>query len=298
MEFIEKYKKTVVLAVAGICIFAVLFTTERAKPTLIENGGSVVMTFFQKINTGISNQLSFFFKNIGRKDARIEELEKEISELKQQNIKAAYMESQNKKLSELLNLDSKYSEYPKTAARIIAKDPGNWYGVFIIDKGRKDGIDKNMVVMADNGLVGRIKESGYNYSKVISIIDDTDSVSAMSLRTNDIGFIKGNYSDKGICKMEYIDNEAEIIQGDEIVTSNLSQVYPPGITIGYVDDIGPDQNELTKCAMIEPSVDFKHLQTVLVITRSYEKNDIESDFNSNLNPSETALQTQQENAGD
>ena len=69
----------------------------------------------------------------------------------------------------------------------------------------------------------------------------------------------------GLCRMEYIDAEAEIMEGDEIVTSHLSDVYPSGITIGRVKEIQTDANGLTKYAIIEPYVDFKHLDTVLII---------------------------------
>ncbi len=129
-----------------------------------------------------------------------------------------------------------------------------------------------MVVLSSNGLVGKISEAGYNYSKVVSIIDDTDSVSSQNTRTEDIGFVRGDLTNKGICIMEYIDNEAEIIEGDEIITSHLSNIYPPGLTIGYVKEIYSDLNTLTKYAVVEPIVDFKNLETVLVITQNFEKN--------------------------
>ena len=76
--------------------------------------------------------------------------------------------------------------------------------------------------------------------------------------------------DEGLCKTEYIDADSEIMQGDEIVTSNLSDVYPAGITIGYVKEIVTDKNGLTKYAVIEPDVDFKHLSTLLVVLNKKE----------------------------
>ena len=124
-----------------------------------------------------------------------------------------------------------------------------------------------MVLTASNGLVGKIIETGETYSKAQSILDSRSSVPAMSLRTEDLGVVKGEYSlmNHGLCRMEYIDSEAEIIEGDEIVTSNLSDVYPSGITIGRVKEIKTEANGLTKYAIIEPYVDFKHLDTLLVI---------------------------------
>jgi len=92
----------------------------------------------------------------------------------------------------------------------------------------------------------------------------------MSLRTGDLGVVKGDYTlmNNGLCKMEYIDGEAQIAVGDEIVTSQLSEVYPEGLSIGKVTKIETDANGLTKYAIIEPFVDLKHLGTLLVIDKN------------------------------
>ena len=92
----------------------------------------------------------------------------------------------------------------------------------------------------------------------------------MSVRTGDLGVVKGNYtlSNRGLCKMEYIDGDAEIMVGDEIVTSHLSDIYPEGLAIGKVLEIETDTNGLTKYAVIEPYVDLKHLDTVLVLDKT------------------------------
>lgn len=130
-----------------------------------------------------------------------------------------------------------------------------------------------MVVLSGNGLVGHIIEVAPNYSKVLSIIDDRNAVSSKVLRTGDLGIVKGDLTllNEGLCKMEYVDAEADIIVGDEIVTSNLSDIYPPGIMIGVVKEIETESHGLTKYALIEPVVDFRHLEEVLVINMKWNK---------------------------
>lgn len=274
MDFFEKYKKAIFFTIVILCVIAAVFSINRAKPTIVEQAVGIVITPIQKINTTVFDWIKNKFKVV----TSLNDIENENLYLKQQleekaelENKVKLLENENKKLSELLNLDLKYSEYDKIAARIIAKDPGNWYDYFVIDKGSNDGLKSNMVVIAAGGLVGRIKECAATYSKVVSIIDDSDAVSAKSLRTDDIGFVRGDLTNSGMCRMEYIDNDAEIIEGDEIVTSHLSEIYPPGITIGYVSEIAADDNALTKYALIKPTVDFKHLETILVINHSYKK---------------------------
>ena len=157
-----------------------------------------------------------------------------------------------------MDIAQKYPNYDTTGVNVIAKDPGNWYLSFTINKGTHNGLAPDMVLTDAGGLVGRITECGYIYSKVESILDSRSSVSAMSLRTGDLGVVKGDYTlmNNGLCKMEYIDAESEIMKGDEI---------------GYVKEVVTDENGLTKYAVIEPSVDLKHLSTLLVISDNLNK---------------------------
>ena len=110
-------------------------------------------------------------------------------------------------LRELFELDKKYIDYPKVAARVISKDSNNWYSVFTIDKGTKDGLEKNMNVIAGNGLVGIIVEANYNNSIVRSIIDDKSFVTGMFLKTSDICYVKGDLElmDENKIRVELID---------------------------------------------------------------------------------------------
>lgn len=171
-------------------------------------------------------------------------------------------------LRDLYELDNKYASYPKVAARVISKDSNNWYNQFCIDKGSKDGIAKNMNVMAGDGLVGIVTEVGSNWAKVRTIIDDLSNVSGMSLKSSDICNVKGNLEliDKGLIEIELVDKSSDIKEGDEIVTSHISSKFLQGILIGYVKNIDVDASNTTKSGYLTPAVSFDSLDTVLVIT--------------------------------
>jgi rod shape-determining protein MreC len=96
------------------------------------------------------------------------------------------------KLQALFKLDEQYNKYEKVGARIIARDSGNWYASFVIDKGTKDGLDVDMNVIADGGLVGRITTVGPNWARVTSIISDDSNVSGMTLATEDNLIVSGD----------------------------------------------------------------------------------------------------------
>lgn len=272
MKFFDKNRKLVISLATLFCIIAALFTFNRTKPTLFANVFGFIITPVQSFNTSTVKWFksrSDYFNGISSLQKENAELKKELENKSIELSRLEMVQKENDELTSLLDVSSRHKQYTMVASNIIAKDTGNWYDTFTIDKGSKDGLAKNMVVMTGSGLVGRISECGYNYAKVITIINDTDAISAKSLRTDDLGYISGDLSNKGMCKMEYIDNMAELTAGDEVITSNLSEIFPPGITIGYISDISSDKNALTKVASVKPAVDFKHLESVMVIKDNF-----------------------------
>ena len=176
-------------------------------------------------------------------------------------------------LRTLYEVDQKYPDYPKVAARVISKDTSSFYSVFTIDKGAEDGIAVDNNVLAGNGLVGIVTEVGKNYAKVRSIIDDASYVSGMFLKTSDTVDVKGDLEliDDGMIRMEAIPLNAEIEEGYEVVTSHISNKYLQGILIGYVSSVELDSSNLAKIGTLRPAVDFQHLEEVLIITTLKEK---------------------------
>ena len=173
------------------------------------------------------------------------------------------------RLQELYKLDQNYAEYEKTAAHLIGKDAGNWFGTFTIDKGSKDGIEVNMNVLAGSGLVGIVTDVGPTWAKVRSIIDDSSNISAMAISTSDTCIVSGDMALMGTGQIAFSqmeNNDNVVAVGDQIVTSYISDKYLQGILIGSVSEVNVDSNNLTRSGYITPAVDFKNIQEVLVIT--------------------------------
>jgi len=199
-----------------------------------------------------------------------EELKKQIDELTMENIRLQQDRYELTNLRELYELDAQYDEYDKVGARIIAKDSSNWFHSFVINKGSSDGLMIDMNVMAGSGLVGRIVDVGPSWAKVMSIIDDNSNTSGMILSTSDNLVVCGDLElyAEGVIRFEkLIDSADRVVEGDKIVTSNVSDKYLPGILIGYISKVNVDSNNLTKSGLITPAVDFEHLEEVLVITQ-------------------------------
>ena len=198
-----------------------------------------------------------------------EQLQEQVNNLITENNYLQAEQSELERLQELYQLDQNYADYGTTGAHVIGKDSGNWFNSFTIDKGSRDGIEIDMNVMAQSGLVGIVVDVGPTWAKVRSIIDDSSNISGMALSTSDTCIVSGDLSlmSDGQIRFEQMENNDNVVNvGDQIVTSYISDKYLQGILIGYVSEINVDSNNLTRSGYITPAVDFKNLQEVLVIT--------------------------------
>ena len=202
-----------------------------------------------------------------------EQLRQQVADLTEQNAGLASDQQELNDLRNLFSLSQQYASYTKIGARVISSGSGNWYENFIINKGADDGIAVNMNVLAGEGLVGIVTEVGGNYAKVQTIISDDSNVSAMSATTADTCVVRGNSESArrdGVIDVTYISKDATMVDGQELVSSNISSKYLPGLRIGTVSGIEMDSSNLTKSAVITPVADFQHIDEVLVITQLKE----------------------------
>lgn len=174
----------------------------------------------------------------------------------------------------LYKLDKSYEEYNKVPANVIATDGNNWFSTLTIDIGAKDGIKVGMNVISGSGLVGKIVTVGDNWAQVRTLIDSNSHVSVMASNTGDYGILTGSLelAQKGAAEInQFYDSDENTQVGDMIVTSNISDVYWPGILVGYISEINDDSNNLTKTGRVTLAADFEHIRHVLVITDMKEE---------------------------
>ena len=212
---------------------------------------------------------------------RITELENQIDTLREENNTLKAKGYENDRLRELYNLSEQYPQYNKIACRVIAKESEDWFQVFKIDKGSRDGIKVDMNVLSNKGLCGIVSSVGYNYATVRTIVDDESRVSAMTQHSLEGCMVEGDISlyDDNRMRLTGIKVGSTVVDGDRIVTSNISSKYLPNILIGYAADITVNDNQLSKSGYCIPVTDFNNLTEVLVITRL--KSDSMRDKNEN-----------------
>ena len=266
----SKHLLAIMTIFCASCIVATFASGVTTVP-LQEAAGMIIVPFENSIN-----HISSVFKGISdrMKDkeeilAENEKLQSQVDSLTEQKNKLIQDQTELVRLEQLYDLDQQYTEYPKVAARIISKDPGNWYDTFMINKGTSDGIRIDNNVIAGKGLVGIVTEVGAHWATVRSIIDDSSNVSAMTVSTQDNCVVEGDLEliDEGKLSFSQLyDQYNKVTVGERIVTSNISEKYVEGLFIGYISEISQDSNNLTKNGTIVTPVDFAHLKDVLVIT--------------------------------
>ncbi len=270
--------KYLLLLLTFVCVLlmAVTFFTDYSATPLNKLVGYVVVPFQNGVSR-IGTWLSVRVDELG--ELRIvlqenQELKAKIDELTVQNTQLQQDKYELNNLRELYKLDEEYSGYEKVGARIIARDGGNWFHSFTIDKGSDDGLAMDMNVIAGGGLVGRIVDIGKNWAKVTAIINDNANVSGMVLASSDFLMVRGSLElmADGVIEFEQLTDSAGKVQiGDKVVTSSISDKYLPSILIGYITEINQDSNNITKSGKITPAVDFEHLEEVLVILETKQQ---------------------------
>jgi rod shape-determining protein MreC len=200
----------------------------------------------------------FYHRNLVENTA----LNNEVDFLKNKinSLNEYYLE--NLRLKESLAFKNK-SALRLIPARIISRPADNWSLSFMIDKGSYSGIRRGMSVINYLGLVGRVVETTASTSRIMLLNDSNLGVSGIVQRSRQEGLICGTLGSNLI--MKYLPEEADIKIGDMVISSGLDNIYPKGILIGKVIEIGKELSGLSRYALIRPAVNFSNIEEILVV---------------------------------
>ncbi len=189
-------------------------------------------------------------------------LKKQISELEQELVryKEAYLE--NQRLRRLLEFKTRLS-YDSVAAMVILHDLSGWFQTVLLNKGYKDGVTEDMPVVSYNAVVGRVLQVGPHYSRVMLITDPASAVDVIVQRSRVRGILVGR--DLNTCKIKYVKNDMDVRPGDLVITSGKDGVFPRGLRVGVVKATYRDPIKLFQKIDVEPLLNLKDLEEVLVI---------------------------------
>lgn len=271
MKFLKNKLAVTIVVLSVTFLLLISHSIKRDSVSYVGNGLGITFNSIQgglyTFNTKVKDSVGFIF-NFSRVKKENDELRKKNSELENKVVDYHSLKNENERLREMLNFKNQRSEYNYIGCDIIGKSGNGLLDQFTINKGSKDGIEKQMIAITSQGLVGQVTSVGSNWSIVQTLANENLAVSATIESTNDnSGIVKG-YKDSDnrlLAKLYYLPLDSKVKKGDVILTSGLGGLYPKGIRIGSVLSIEEDKGKVMKNAVIKPYVDFNKLEELFIV---------------------------------
>ena len=195
-----------------------------------------------------------------------------------ENVQLKEAEAENQRLRVLLDFASTNPAYDyrggEVVGRVIGRDPSAYLDFIIIDLGERHGVGRGMPVVTERGLVGRITEVHDTSSEVLLITDVNSAVTALVQTSRATGVVRGLAG--GDLLLDQIRQDAEVHEGEIVITSGLGGNLPKNLVIGQISEVIQRDYEMFQQARVRPTVDFRNLERVLVITNFAPHNRLES----------------------
>ena len=270
MKFL-KNKLTVTIIVLSVTFLGLIIFTASREDKGLESGAGSALNPVQKvaynINRGVKDFVDFF---LNFSDVRSENkvLTKENEKLKAKVDEYSKLKEENERLRTVLNFKEEKNNYDYIGVNIIGMSGDSILSGYIVDRGQDDGIEKGMVVISADGLVGQVSSVGKNWSIIQSIANENVKVAVMvdSTREN-TGILQGyrDYLNNNLTKVLNLPIDSEIKAGDVITTSGLGGYYPKEIKVGEVLSVEEDKVKVMKTAIVKPYVDFNKIEELFIV---------------------------------
>ena len=271
-EFFHSWVFKVLLALC-IVMFAFLLraTMTMGASTVVEQIVGTITAPVQSLTSGLSGSITGFldrFLRASEISQENEQLREENRKLIEQMVDYENYKHENESLKEQLGIQEENPQWETMTASVIGRDPSDQFYSFTIDKGTLDGVSYRDPVITADGLVGIVSEVGPVFAKVTTILDVRLNVACQDVRTQDVATISGDIemAQQGRCKMSLIPRESGIAKGDIVQTAGTSGLYPQGIVVGRVSDVGFEPQGTMMYAVVEPANDIKSIKDVVIIT--------------------------------
>ena len=204
----------------------------------------------------------------GEMEAELDALRTQVGELQEKVRQGEEASRENEQLRDLLGLQARRRDFVFEAAKVTARSTSNWESTLTLSKGSTAGVEAGDCVVTQTGvLVGVVAETGLNWSTVSTVINTETEIGGIVTRTYSAGVLEGDFSlmNEGKLKLNYLPEGAQLVTGDEVLTSGRGEVFPSGLEVGRVEGVFTDPSGQTRYAVVAPSVALDSLIEVFVI---------------------------------
>ncbi|MCL2049501.1 MAG: rod shape-determining protein MreC [Defluviitaleaceae bacterium] len=275
VEYLEKHRRVFLLSGISICIIAIIFTiSPNIGKNILSSGVSRIIAPVQRGINATAAWVGSHFSALTNNQRLItmnRELQAEVNRLEFENFRLSLAAEENAMLNAALNMHNRYAHLSTMGARVIGQDPSDRFRSFHIDRGANDGVQMSMAIIADGGLAGVVRYVNPTRAQFVSVLDSRFAAHVVSPRTEDVGTARGDtrLMSQGLLRMEHIEASAQIIPGDQILTSSSSSIFPAGLLVGEVVSVHTNPDGLTRYAIIKPAANVAELDVVLVVTEGF-----------------------------
>lgn len=276
-KFFSNRRLVIIVVILVVCFGlmagSVTLRNRRNTPPLIQQFGNDIVGFADSAIALPVNWLQTSFSSVNdlmNTYSENRELKQQVTELAQTKVRDQTLAKENKQLKQELKLNNSMTDYDTVTAAVLARTPSSWQQQLVINKGQSSGIKKNMPVMSDGGLIGRITEVNKTNSKVELLSDTSESSNRFAITINGSngqvvnGIITGYNASKNQLVMGQVTSKAKIKKGSRVITSGMGGVTPKGLYVGKVAKVGKDDYGLAQKVYITPAANFNDINIVTV----------------------------------
>ncbi|MBQ3791716.1 MAG: rod shape-determining protein MreC [Clostridia bacterium] len=276
----EKFLKSrffvfiVILTLSLVLIPAALSLAGVSSP--IRSAINLILTPVQRLSQAVTDAIAGYVSYFADFDKLVKEnadLKQQLSDLREQVDDAIEIKALNDWLYNYLEIKRLNPDYQFLDATVTGRSSNNFANIFTLDRGTSAGVRVNMPVLTNDGLVGYVSEVGINWCKVKTLFDYDASIGVKDKRSGVIGVLESSYelSRQGQCRMIYLEPDANVKVGDTVVTSGFSEMYPPGLIIGYVSAVEHNASSRSLEAIVTVVASFDDAEKVMILVDYGEK---------------------------
>ncbi|MGA7729957.1 MAG: rod shape-determining protein MreC [Chloroflexia bacterium] len=265
------WTRTLYLLVALVLVSLALILLSQGRTLQpLEGVTSAVFNPIQQAVSGVTSTVGGWFSGIGHMgelDAENKRLREALDAVTAENARLQEMGRENERLRSMLKFQDERPDVQAVVANSIGGDPSGLTRVLTIDKGSDEGIVQGMAVTSPGGiLVGTIESVKADRASVVLLTDVNSSIPVATQRAQVPGVLDGQWQKGGNLLMAHIPRDADVQNGDVLVTSGLGGTFPKGLLCAQVQNVRQNDVQVEKDAEAIPLVDLNALDVVLVIT--------------------------------
>jgi rod shape-determining protein MreC len=246
----------------------VLSAYSARNPAIVSAGAALIgegLRPFRAVTNWVSVGVSGFWNSyvalVGVEAERADLLER-VRTLEAENSRLVEVQGENERLRRLLGI-AELAQLEGVAARVVGRDATNWVKTVTIDRGRSSGLAPGMAVVSGDGVVGQVVSASPSTALVLLITDHSSGIDAIVQGNRARGIVEG--TGESACRWRFVRGDAEVAIGDRLITSGLDGIFPKGLLLGVVTDLG-DVEGLFRSIVVTPAARLSAIEDVFVVT--------------------------------